>query len=544
MTFSNRFSTSRYSVLYRLARDTLSNPKILRSDLREQALAAAEGVGASSDNAARDQLLSDLTRCYYLSGEYEVLINLGIPLLGYNPNYDLKANSAGPWMPIPFERPVVDGKTWELFGRPIGLPIGIPASALTLNAKFIRFYAQCGFNVLTYKTVRTKARPPHDPPHWFFLHGETTPWKMGENPVVVHIEPREWPSDRDSFSTANSFGVPSADPSEWQEDVALSLNALAADQLLILSVMGTEAETGTADDLVADFARGIRLGLETGVRVFEINLSCPNVINPSTGRTGDHLICHDPLLSRQIVEACSAVLDGDAKLVAKLSWMPESELRRGFGPLIAEGHLSGLAGINTLPAQVESWPNEEAFPGRPSAGVSGIALRNYSQDFLASCLRMREQVGDFEVLLSGGIITPHHAFESLREGANVVQSATGAFANAELAAECVDAYVQSGSDDWPSRIPEPAHEDVSAVAPTPTASTEALLRVLSDAERPCSFEDIQELLGVSRDEVTRVISGGEALGLITTDAVKGVFIASLSDAGAELLKVPEVLPAS
>ena len=45
-----------------------------------------------------------------------------------------------------------------MLGQPTGVPIGIPACPLTMNARWVEYYAERGYNVLTYKTVRSTAR--------------------------------------------------------------------------------------------------------------------------------------------------------------------------------------------------------------------------------------------------------------------------------------------------------------------------------------------------------------------------------------------------
>src|SRR6266567_3359373 len=61
----------------------------------------------------------------------------------------------GPKPPLQDEA-AVPGQ-WDFCGLPVGSPLGVAAGPL-LNGKWILYYAALGFDVLTYKTVRSRAR--------------------------------------------------------------------------------------------------------------------------------------------------------------------------------------------------------------------------------------------------------------------------------------------------------------------------------------------------------------------------------------------------
>jgi hypothetical protein len=104
-----------------------------------------------------------------------------------------------------------------LAGKNVGFPFGIGASVLTRNWQSISFYANRGFDILTYKTVRTIRTDSHPFPNWVFLHSETV--KSIEppfaEPVVGDLD--YWPEDPSAFAMANSFGIPSLDPAGWAD---------------------------------------------------------------------------------------------------------------------------------------------------------------------------------------------------------------------------------------------------------------------------------------------------------------------------------------
>ena len=73
---------------------------------------------------------------------------------------------AGPWPAVP-ETPEK-----EFFGLAVRSRFGVPASIL-LNSRWIDTYARLGFDLLTYKTVRSVKRLCYDVPNWRFLDPAT-----------------------------------------------------------------------------------------------------------------------------------------------------------------------------------------------------------------------------------------------------------------------------------------------------------------------------------------------------------------------------------
>src|SRR2546421_115731 len=65
---------------------------------------------------------------------------------------------------LPRVRRVPSGPGGKIFDHPLNSPIGIAAGPL-LNSKWIEAYSRLGFDVLTYKTVRSMAMPAHALPN-------------------------------------------------------------------------------------------------------------------------------------------------------------------------------------------------------------------------------------------------------------------------------------------------------------------------------------------------------------------------------------------
>jgi dihydroorotate dehydrogenase len=235
---------------------------------------------------------------------------------------------------------------------------------------------------------------------------------------------------------ANSFGIPSPDPTVWAPDIRHALDVLRPGQILIVSVVG-EYEEHTGQALVADFVDVACLAERAGARIIELNLSCPNTL----GRDGSGVyppICSSPEDTYKIVSAVRAALDPSTKLVAKLGYLPRAELESVVEP-IAEA-VDGVAGINTLQVPVTGDHGQPVFRGsltdpdkpRLEAGVSGIAIRDLALDFVR-CLALLRRKNDWH-------------FDIIAMDA--VQTATAASNNPELPRRlCGDGH------------PEPSEED-------------------------------------------------------------------------------------
>lgn len=355
--------------------------------------------------------------------------------------------------PTPFpDAPLVDfPRSWSLLGREIGFPIGVPASVLTSTSKWIEYFARHGFNVFTYKTVRSARTPAYDFPNWVFLDGSTEPFPVEQiedatDPIRVQGSRDTYLQHLRAFSTANSFGVPSEDPAVWREDVERALGLLSEDKLLILSVMGSGEPGEPISALRDDFVRVTEEALRTGAPAIELNLSCPNTADDSARYGIAPPLCTDVDATVDVIAAVAEVVGGRVPLVTKLSYLPFHRLEPLIGSI--SPYVAGISGINTLQVQVEEDGGAPTFPGRHTAGISGIAIRDLGLDFVKSLNRMRieNEALDFEIMAMGGVMTTEDVDALLVAGANAVQTATAAAVNPYLARE----LSESRSDRRPS----------------------------------------------------------------------------------------------
>lgn len=382
---------------------------------------------ASGDVADADLPL--LGRALYFARRSDVLADHGLPTPAYDVLGGFRENLARPLGPRLPERPTAGGRRWPLLGRTVGLPVGIPACVLNGSEAWVRHNVANGWNVLTYKTVRSRAHEPNEQPNWAFAARETASLAPGADADVV-ADPWDWvPPGSTAVSSVNSFGVPSPEPGEWTADLAQALAAVGDEQLLLVSVMGE------GDDLAEDFARTALMAQDAGATVVELNLSCPNTLDRSASGVKPPL-CRDPDATVAVVEHVRRALDDRTGLVAKLSWLDGPRLAAlvpRLAPLV-----DGIAGINTVQSRVRRSDGSPTFPGRELAGLSGIAIREPALDFTRRLVALRASGGvHFDVLAMGGVTDPGSFAALFEAGADAVQSAAGAFADPLLAAACV-----------------------------------------------------------------------------------------------------------
>ena len=132
------------------------------------------------------------------------------------------------------------------------------------------YYASLGFDVLTYKTVRSAARACYDLPNLQPIRErQVGGGAAGEDAVTADDEMRG--------SWAVSFGMPSRDPSVWRPDVTATRSTLPTGKLLSVSVVASPEPDWTPEQLADDYAACARQAAEAGADCVEANFSCPNV---------------------------------------------------------------------------------------------------------------------------------------------------------------------------------------------------------------------------------------------------------------------------
>ena len=315
---------------------------------------------------------------------------------------------------------------FNFLGYKIHTPFGIPSGPL-LNSKYCKGAFEKGFDVIHYKTRRSGTFPCNPFPNVVFLRiDEDLTLQRAKKTIIGDTNP---PSDPTKFSITNSFGNPSPDPTVWQEDMKKALSFEGRGQLLIGSAVGTIREGFSEEDYWNDFALTAKLAAETGVKVIEVNLSCPNVAS-------EGILCFS---KEAVVAVCrkSKEAIGDKPLLVKFGYFSKDQqelletIMKDISPFIA-----GVCAINTIPAPVIDEDGNQILPGpgRLMAGICGASIKWAGLDMVKRLNQIKEKLNlNFAIIGVGGVMNPEDYFEYKKLGADVVQSATGAMWNTNLA---------------------------------------------------------------------------------------------------------------
>ena len=146
-----------------------------------------------------------------------------------------------------------EGASASFLGQPVNLPFGIPAGPL-LNSRFTTAAFRMGFDLATYKTVRSRAWGCNPFPNVLAVHpkaadGSLTPGSAELDEGVLADTNYETP-----ISISNSFGVPSQSPDAWQPDMRAAIEAAGPGQVLVPSFQGSRVEGMSEEEYIADHA--------------------------------------------------------------------------------------------------------------------------------------------------------------------------------------------------------------------------------------------------------------------------------------------------
>jgi dihydroorotate dehydrogenase (NAD+) catalytic subunit len=343
------------------------------------------------------------------------------PEKSYEENYD-----SGPYGA--FE----DGQIYSQVGEPqhdflgnkVYLPFGIPAGPL-LNSKFCKAAFEKGFDICVYKTVRSDVFPCHPFPNVLAIHpeGDLTLDKL-QQPLVADKE------YTDPLSITNSFGVPSKMAEVWQEDVRKAVSYAGKGQVLVLSFMGTVRPNQSQQEFIDDYVLAAKLAAETGAKVLETNLSCPNIGN-------EGLVCYNLDVTEKVVKGIRQVI-GNTPFVIKVGYYQDDEKLERLAE-IANEYVDSVSGINTLQAEIRDADGNQALPGSPArlrSGVCGAGIKWAGLDFVKRLHAIKEKRGfKFAIEGVGGVLNSSDFNDYRNAGAESVMSATGAMWNPLLSQE-------------------------------------------------------------------------------------------------------------
>ena len=333
------------------------------------------------------------------------------------PRYDTSRTYAWNYQhapePIHTRIPALPGR-WTFCGIPVDSPLGIPAGPL-LNGKWVIYYAHLGFDVLTYKTVRSVARDCYRLPN-------LQPVECGQ---LMGDETELPSSDRMTGSWAVSFGMPSKAPADWREDVAATRKTLPSNKLLSVSVVGSVQEGWSIEQLADDYARCARWAVENGADTIETNFSCPNV------STCDGQLYQQPV-EAEVVAATVRGQIGDAPYIIKIGHVLEEE--RAVDLIESVGsYIDAFAMTNSVAATVRNHHDQLLFDGA-RRGICGDATRAASIQQTRMFGRLiRDRGLNIRLIGVGGVSSAQHVREYLDAGAEATHIATAAMVDPRVA---------------------------------------------------------------------------------------------------------------
>ena len=262
--------------------------------------------------------------------------------------YDIKRNyhensSEGPFFNGEFpERTWAPKEEWiDFLGYKVASPLGVPAGPL-LNSRWTNFAAKVGFDVITYKTIRSKEHAGHALPNVMYIDTEGDLMKHRWSDTLKSTSTK--PMDINSVAITNSFGMPSKDAAFLHDDITKAHQGLSEGQVLIVSVVGSATDKS---EFVDDFVNTAQLAVKAGAKIIEANFSCPNVC------TGEGKIYSNPEGVYNIASAMVRAL-GDVPLLIKMGVFDDPEQLRSVIKAAARAGVRGICGINTLSMKVLS----------------------------------------------------------------------------------------------------------------------------------------------------------------------------------------------
>jgi dihydroorotate dehydrogenase len=198
--------------------------------------------------------------------------------------------------------------------------------------------------------------------------------------------------------------------------------------MLILSFMGTAKPNQTEQEFLDDFARAAKLSKETGAKVLEVNLSCPNIGN-------EGLVCYNLEMTEKVLKTIRDQID-TIPLIVKVGYYKEDIQLEKLAEIVHR-YGNAIAAINTLQTEIVDEDGNQALPGSPTrlkSGVCGACIKWAGIEMVEKLNKIRQEKKlSYEILGVGGVMTADDYFEYRNAGADAVQSATGAMWNPNLA---------------------------------------------------------------------------------------------------------------
>lgn len=302
----------------------------------------------------------------------------------------------------------------DFLGYPIASPVGIPAGPL-LTSNWIKLAGKLGFDVVTYKTIRSHEYPALPLPNMIYI--ETGGMLSEDNPKKMALcidEPKPFIGD---LAVTNSFGMPSKSTSFLMEDIPRANAALKEGQIMIVSVVGTSRPD---QDFKDDFVSAARFAMEAGAKIIEANFSCPNV-----GKKEGSLY----MSAETVFDIGYAIVKSihPIPLIIKMGLFKSPQQMKDVMIAAARAGIRAVCGINTISMSVVDSKGKPALgPDRLTSGVCGGPIRSAALSFVREAKKINSyEKLDLTIMGVGGITLPEHFDLFFDAGAQIAMTATG-----------------------------------------------------------------------------------------------------------------------
>jgi len=252
-----------------------------------------------------------------------------------------------------------------------------------LNSKYVKLFARLGYDIVTYKSVSSKARKVHPFPNILVKTNNT--WK---NP-----EEFDWQNIDKIEAITNYFGLPSIEPEIWQEDVKVA------------SKYPKEFVVGVVGETLEEFVNVIDLAIEAAPNaIIELDLSCPNF---------GQLFYKD---KRFMLNLHNKLENYSQKFIAKIGAFENKEEARTF---VETGKFYAIETINAVQKEVLG----------KKKGVCGPEIHEIG---LQNVCWLAELKDNYKIIGTGGVKDRKTATDYVEAGADIVGIATMAMFDADL----------------------------------------------------------------------------------------------------------------
>jgi dihydroorotate dehydrogenase (NAD+) catalytic subunit len=319
----------------------------------------------------------------------------------------------------------------DFLGFRVASPIGVPAGPL-LTARWVDLAGKLGFDIPTYKTIRSREHPCHPLPNMVYVdtHGMLPQVGRPQSATLV-AKPS---SHLEELAVTNSFGMPSKSRAFLLEDIPRANASLHEGQVMVVSVVGSVRSDCT---FLEDFVDAALLAKHAGAKIIEANFSCPNVDKSEGCLYMSPTTVTD--LGKALVKAIAPI-----PLIIKVGTFSSEEQLRDVFHAAASSGIRAISGINTVSMAVVDEKGHPALgAARLTSGICGGPIRKVALNFVEHAARVnRREKLDLTLIGVGGITLPEHFDLFLNAGADVAMSATGMMWDPYLAARYHQLHTQ------------------------------------------------------------------------------------------------------